>query len=373
VIAPRVAVVGVHGHGATHVRHVARLAAAGRARLVAVADPRPPADEFPGVAVYPDLTALLAETEIDVAVISTPIQTHAALAELALRAGADVLLEKPPTASLADFSRLLSVVEQTGRSCQVGFQAAGSHAARALASMVAEGQLGEVRGISSVGTWVRTAQYWQRARWAGRRTLDGVAVVDGAVTNAFAHATAAALMIDGSTRVDQVRSVETELFRANTIESDDTSTVRTITTRGTTVLTALTLCAAEHDGEPAIIVHGSTTRAVLRYSHDRLELTTKGETTVTQYERNDLLENLLEHRQNPDVPLLGPLAATGAFTQVLEAVRLADPPTEIPAHQIRWEGNDLQRHPIVLNVEHWVTRAAEDLALFSELGAPWAR
>ena len=366
---------GVHGHGASHVRHVARLAAAGRVRFVAVADPRPPSPELPpeGVETFPDLSALLAVREIDVVVISTPIQTHVPLAELALRAGADVLLEKPPTASLAEFEHLSAVIAETGRSCQVGFQVAGSQAARRLTSMVADGDLGELRGIGAAGAWVRTAAYWQRARWAGRRSLDGVAVVDGAVTNPFAHSTAAALMIDGSARADQVVSVETELFRANPIEADDTSSVRIRTTRGTTVLTALTLCAESAGAEPMVIVHGSAGRAVLRYPSDRLEVTIDGRTGVMQYERDDLLANLLDHRADPSTPLLSPLAETGGFTRVVEAVRVAEPPAEIPARLVRWQDEGPERRPVVLEVEKWVTRATEELALFSELGAPWAQ
>ncbi|WP_329482364.1 Gfo/Idh/MocA family oxidoreductase [Kribbella sp. NBC_01484] len=361
---PRVAVAGVHGHGASHVRNVARLAAAGRAELVAVADPQPAADLT--APAFAGLAELLAATEVDVVIISTPIQTHVPLAELAMRAGADVLLEKPPTASLAEFDQLSAIVAETGRACQVGFQAQASQATLTLAKLVADGRLGELRGISAVGKWVRTARYFQRARWAGRRTLDGVAVVDGAVTNPLAHATAAALLLDGSTGVGDVRSVETELFRANPIESDDTSTVRIVTARGTTILIAVTLCATEHL-EPAVIVDGSEGRAVLRYASDTLE-TDSGTTT---YEREDLLENLLAHRADPAVPLYCPLAATGGFTRVVEAVRTAKDPAGIPDELIRWEGEGLERHPVVLNVERWIDRASDELALFSEIGAPW--
>src|SRR5882757_2888304 len=104
----KVALAGVHGHGATHLRHVQQLAVDGRVRLVAVADPTPPGDELPSdVAVYSDLRELLAALEVDVVIISTPIQTHVPLAELALGSGADVLLEKPPAASLAEFEHLV--------------------------------------------------------------------------------------------------------------------------------------------------------------------------------------------------------------------------------------------------------------------------
>jgi predicted dehydrogenase len=363
---PRVAVAGVHGHGASHVRNVARLAEAGRAELVGVADPRP----TEGVRAFDSLEALLAATEVDVVIISTPIQTHVPLAELAMRAGADVLLEKPPTASLAEFDALAAVVAETGRACQVGFQAQASGATLTLADLIADGRLGEIRGISAVGKWVRTAKYFQRARWAGKRRLDGVDVVDGAVTNPLAHATAAALLLDRSTGVADVRSVETELYRANPIESDDTSTVRIVTARGTTIIVAVTLCATEHL-EPAVIVHGSTGRAVLRYASDTVEIHQGGCLTVKKHERADLLENLLAHRADPSVSLYCPLTATGGFTTVVEAVRVAEPPREIPAAFVRWEGEGLERRPIVLDVENWIDRASDDLALFSELGAPW--
>ncbi|WP_433162786.1 Gfo/Idh/MocA family protein [Kribbella sp. CA-247076] len=364
------AVAGVHGHGASHVRNVARLAETGRARLVAVADPRPAEGLPTGVQVYGGLDELLASTEVDVVIVSTPIQTHVPLAELAMRAGADVLLEKPPTASLAEFERLSALVDETGRACQIGFQAQASTATLKLAQMVADGRFGELRGISAVGKWVRTARYFQRARWAGRRTLDGVAVVDGAVTNPLAHSTAAALLLDGSTGVDDVRSVETELFRANAIESDDTTTVRVVTGRGTPILVAVTLCATEHL-EPQVIVHGSTGRAVLKYASDTLEIYEGSCLQARKYEREDLLENLLAHRADPAVPLYVPVSATGGFTKVVEAVRVAAAPREIPPALIRWEGEGLDRHPIVQDVESWIDRASDELALFSELGAPW--
>jgi predicted dehydrogenase len=332
--------------------------------LVAVADPLGATDLPADVGVFAGLDELLAVTEVDVVVICTPIQTHVPLAELAMRAGADVLLEKPPTASLAEFEQLSALVAETGRACQIGFQAQASEATLKLASMMADGRLGEIRGISATGKWVRTARYFQRARWAGRRTLDGVAVVDGAVTNPLAHATAAALLIDGSTGVDDVRSIESELFRANPIESDDTSSVRIVTGRGTPILIAVTLCATEQL-EAQVVVHGSEGRAVLQYQSDLLD--------GNKYGRADLLENLLEHRADPAVPLYVPVAATGGFTRVVDAVHTAADPVEIPEALVRWDGAGPERRPIVLDVENWIDRASDELALFSELGAPWTK
>src|SRR3954471_10815854 len=146
---PAVALVGIHGYGRWHARNLARLARAGAIRFVAAADPRhgDRGGVDLAVALYPDLDALLSRHQVDVVVISTPIHTHVPLAEVALRAGADVLLEKPPAATLADFEHLLGVVGETGRACQVGFQTFGSAAVRALREMIAAGTLGEIRGI----------------------------------------------------------------------------------------------------------------------------------------------------------------------------------------------------------------------------------
>jgi predicted dehydrogenase len=354
-VRPRVAVAGVHGHGARHVENVLRLAAAGRAELVGVADPRPAEVDAPA---YPSLEDLLKATEVDVVIISTPIQTHVPLATQALRSGADVLLEKPPTASLAAFDELMQVVGETGRACQVGFQAQASAATLALRSMIAANELGELRGITATGKWVRTAKYYNRAPWAGQRILNGVPVVDGAITNPLAHATAAALLLDGSTGVDDVQTVETDLYRANPIESDDTSTVRITTARGTTILIAVTLCATTHL-DPELIVHGTDRDAVLHYTTDDLD--------GTKYARADLLENLLAHRADPAVRLYCPLQETGAFTRVVEAIRTAPDPREIPATHIQWQGKGPDRRPIIPGIEHSIDQAAANLALFSEL------
>ena len=50
---------------------------------------------------------------------------------------------------------------------------------------------------------------------------------------------------------------------------------------------------------------------------------------------------------------------------------MAAAPAEIPAALVRWEGEELERHPTVVDVEKWIDRASDELALFSELEAPW--
>ena len=258
--APRVALVGAHGFGARHLENLARLAALNLVELVAVADPRPPAEGTlaEGVATFASLAELLAAGPApDVVILATPIQTHAPLALAAIAAGSDVYVEKPPMASLAQFNAVLSAAEEAGRLVQVGFQSLGSHALPALDRLVADGEIGEIRGVSAVGTWVRTTGYFKRSRWAGKRSLDGTDVVDGVATNALAHAVATGLRIAGAARAADVASVETDLYRAHPTESDDTSVIRVRTATGTVLLCALTLCADEQTA-PSVTIHGTS-------------------------------------------------------------------------------------------------------------------
>jgi predicted dehydrogenase len=375
---PRVAVVGALGFGLNHLRAFRELADQGRCTVSAVVDMRPldgEAAELAGDATtYRDLADLLATEPPEVVVIATPIPTHAPLAAAAMRAGSHVLLEKPPTASLAEFTELLDVSRETGRACQVGFQSNGSDAYAVVADAVAAGEIGEVTGIGVVGTWLRPVSYYARARWAGRRRLDGVDVVDGVVTNPLAHAVTAALRVGGASRAEDVAVVETELFHAHDIEADDTSAVRILTThgpKGLPIALGLTVCAPTQS-EPRILVHGTAGRITFRYKTDVVEVDGASGRRTVQCASASLQANLLDHLRDPSVALLSPLEESGGFMRVLEAIRTAPDPAPIPEHLVEWRGEGPDRHPVVRDVEHWCTRVATELRPFSALGAPWA-
>jgi predicted dehydrogenase len=370
---PRVALVGVHGFGTHHLRNLERLQAPGAVELVAVADPQPPA---PGTvptpaAVFPGLAELLAGTDaLDVIIVATPIQTHAPLALAALATDADLYLEKPPVASLADFNRLRDAATVSGRSVQIGFQSLGSHALKAIEDLLHAGTIGTLQGISATGRWVRDKAYYKRSRWAGKRSINGVDVVDGVATNPLAHAVATALRIAGARTIADVASVETELYRANDIESDDTSVIRIRTASGLPITCALTICATE-SVEPYITLQGSAGTAVFHYTEDRLTIETPAGRAEETYGRDDLTENLLAHR-NSGVPLISSIKDSGAFMLVLEAVRTAPPPAPIDSSYVRWEGDGEAAHAVVIGIEDALERAGRQHATFSELGLPWA-
>ncbi|MFE9134792.1 Gfo/Idh/MocA family protein [Streptomyces sp. NPDC007355] len=370
-----VVLAGARGHGRSHLLNIRRLEERGLVRLAGVCELRPlDAAELDGIGdpeQSADLEALLASTGARIAVLSTPIQTHADMALAAARHGAHILLEKPPAPSFAEFRRMTEGVEAAGVACQIGFQSLGSHAVPAIRRLVEEGAIGELLGVGAAGAWVRDEAYFRRSPWAGRRRLGGADVVDGVLTNPLAHAVATALALAGADRAEDVAHIETELLRAHAIEADDTSAVRTVTSAGVQVTVAVTLCA-ETSSEPYVVVHGSQGRITFWYRQDRVLVQRAGHGPVeTEYGRTDLLENLVAHVTD-GAALWVPPAATGAFMRVVEAVRTAPDPREIPAAHWHTEAGDSAPRRVVDGVDTLVDTAAAELRLFSELGAVWA-
>lgn len=348
----KVVVAGVHGYGRHHLENVRRLAAVGRAELAGVCDTRPAPDL--GVPSSADLAALIGETGAQVAVIATPIHTHARLAVAALRAGAHVLLEKPPAPSVEEFEHIAAAVAETGLACQVGFQSLASAAVPAAARLLGE----PIRGIGVAGAWTRPFAYYSRAPWAGRRRLDGLDVMDGALTNPFAHAVATALAVAGADTVGAVEDVELELYRANAIESDDTSSARIRLADGTVIAITVSLCA-DRRTEPYLHLHGETRSARLFYTVDEVEM----DGVRTGFDRPDLLGNLLAHVTSGE-ELLVPLARTGGFIRVLDEIRRA--PDPVPVGGARVEPSRL----VLPGIDGLAVRAAAELKTLSELGFP---
>jgi predicted dehydrogenase len=373
---PRVALIGANGHGLWHRRVIAARHDAGRLRLVGMCDLVPIRDEpeapVPsGTRLFTSYQELLAVTGPDLVVICTPPHTHVEIATAAARAGADLLLEKPPVLSTSEHRGLAELLAETGRVCQVGFQALGSAALAELLGAMARGRLGRVAAVSAVGAWQRPDSYYRRAPWAGRRTLAGQPVLDGALANPFAHALMQCLAIAETVApVASTLELELERYRARPIEVDDTAVVRLLLPTGLPVLVAVTLCADRHiAGE--VMVHAERGRAVLWYTEDRLWL--PGEPGPREVAgREVLLDNLLAHRDSPEqVPLLVPLARTYGFTAVVEAIAGAPDPAPIdPAHQ-QALGEAEQRVVTVPGISALLRQASEQLALPSELCAEW--
>ncbi|GHJ44334.1 oxidoreductase [Catellatospora sp. TT07R-123] len=358
--AATVALVGANGHGLHHRRVLAGLAERGVARLAGLADPAPVVDAPADVPVFTDHRAMLERIRPDVVIVCTPPHTHLALARDVLRAGADLLLEKPPVLDRDEHDALVAARDGTRRAVQIGFQALASPALTRLRAAVAAGALGAVRQVSVVGAWQRDDAYWGRSAWSGRRVLGGRPTLDGALANPFAHAVMQALAVVDA----EPTGVEVSWLRVRPIEVEDTATLRVTLAGGVRVLVAVTLAGEEFvDGD--LTVYGSHGRAELTFRDDLLRL--PGGPAEPVPGRITLLENLIEHRR-AGVPLLAPPERTAGFTAVVEALRTAPAPVEVAGAAVSVDGGTR----VLRGVNGALRRCAEAGALFDEVPVPWS-
>lgn len=144
---PRIAVLGCGYWGSNHIRTLKSLGA-----LQAVSDSNPAraegfAVEHDCLAVAPE--ALMARDDVDAVVIALPPQFHAEAAISAVRAGKDVLVEKPIALNVADAERAVAAAREENRIFMTGHVLRFHPAFETLKSLIDKGDLGEVKYIHS--------------------------------------------------------------------------------------------------------------------------------------------------------------------------------------------------------------------------------
>ncbi len=152
----KVAVVGTGGISEAHLSFLSGRSSAGstadRIRLQAVCDLSPAAaryaaQRYGAARHYTDLDRLLAVEQPDVVHVLTPPSTHVPLSTACLKAGADVICEKPITASSAELTDLLATADSLGRRIMESHNYRFNRTVGAISDAIAGGELGSVREV----------------------------------------------------------------------------------------------------------------------------------------------------------------------------------------------------------------------------------
>jgi predicted dehydrogenase len=99
-------------------------------------------ERFPIQGHFTDVAALIDEARPDVVHVTTPPESHLALARYCLERGCHVYVEKPFTVNLRDAQVLVALAEKTGCRLTVGHDDQFGHAARRMRALVRRGYLG---------------------------------------------------------------------------------------------------------------------------------------------------------------------------------------------------------------------------------------
>jgi predicted dehydrogenase len=94
-----------------------------------------------------DLDDLLSDPDLDAVVITTPVPTHAPLAETVLEAGKHCFVEKPLAQNVAEAERIAALAEERGKVLMVGHLLEYHPGVRQLGDMIESGELGDIRYI----------------------------------------------------------------------------------------------------------------------------------------------------------------------------------------------------------------------------------
>lgn len=133
-------------------------------------------------ATYASIEELLDHGDLDSVIVCTPNHLHAEHCQLALRAGADVLCERPLGINAEQVAQLLRGAEEAGANLMV----ANSHRFRpdawALQRAITRGELGEIFHVQA--SWQRRGARRPRvSEWRRGRETGGGVLLDLGVTN----------------------------------------------------------------------------------------------------------------------------------------------------------------------------------------------
>ena len=144
----KVAVIGLR-HG---ISHVTVLRGHSRACVTALVDLDPIALEkaarsCSGVTTYTDVAEMAESGVADIAVIAVPTAAHATVAEICLKAGMHVLLEKPLCRTVEEAEFIQRAHTASGKILQVGYEVRSSPLHRSIMQHIANGDLGTVTNV----------------------------------------------------------------------------------------------------------------------------------------------------------------------------------------------------------------------------------
>ena len=107
--------------------------------------------DFSNIHFYPDHQSMLDNEQLDAVSICTYNATHAQCAIAALKAGVNVLLEKPFTVTLDEAVEVMKAEKESGKLLTIGFQPRMDPNMQEIKKIVESGELGEIYYIQTGG------------------------------------------------------------------------------------------------------------------------------------------------------------------------------------------------------------------------------
>ncbi len=382
-------IIGIDGYGKFHYNDLIRQNARGTVKILGATVINQP--ELPdkcaclrsiGCELFTDYREMLAQfgAQTDLCFIPTGIHLHAQMTIDALRAGANVFVEKPAAATVQDVLAMQKVERETGRFVAVGYQTMYARETLKMKRAILDGKLGKIRSIKSRGLWSRYDSYYARNGWAGRLRRGDTWILDSPFNNAIAHQLNMICFLAGTdlTHTANLASIQAELYRAHDIESPDTVAMRIMTKEGLPLYFYVTHCP-KADLDPEIVIEGDKGRIYWNITRHWVEIDGKREDFKNEpfvELRDSLTQQLFRRVSDPSVFVCG-LEIAKAQTVCTNGAHDSSEVHAIPAQFVTREPvkNAVEKSvkTVVTELDEIIERAFNEEKLFSEIGVPWAQ
>lgn len=208
---------GIIGYGAIGPRHKEKIEAIEEAEVVAVCDidgERLKPISGNSIKLFQNYLDLLQLAEIDVVSICTPNYLHSEMTTNALKAGKNVLCEKPMALSSRECKLMVHTALRENRKLFIVKQNRYNPPIIVIKNLIDEKKLGRIFSMVTNCFWNRNNGYYADSPWKGKKQLDG-----GALFTQFSHFVDLMLYFGGA--VESVYNVARN-FNHPEIEIEDT-------------------------------------------------------------------------------------------------------------------------------------------------------
>lgn len=224
-----------------------------RCEVVGVCDIDPAnlqaAVERTGAKGYASYTEMLANTDADIIVLTTPSGLHPDQAVQALEAGFHVVTEKPMATRLHDGERMVKAADKAGKRLFVVKQNRLNATLQMLKRAVEENRFGKICMVHLNVFWTRPQSYYdQGGGWRGTWEFDG-----GAFMNQASHYVDLMEWLIGP-----VQDVQAMISTHRDIETEDTGVMNIRWRNGALGSMAVTMCTYPKNLEGSITILGET-------------------------------------------------------------------------------------------------------------------
>src|SRR5258705_3530002 len=163
--------IGVIGAGLIGRKHLRKISEHRDYDLVGIADVNVDSvsAEYPKTRVFADYRNLLDEVRPQAVIIASPNQVHAETGIECARRGVHILIEKPVTDTIESAAALMADVRKGGIKSLVGHHRRHHRQVRTLKTLLGEGRIGDVVGVSAIWATHKPDDYFTVAPWRRER------------------------------------------------------------------------------------------------------------------------------------------------------------------------------------------------------------